>query len=216
MKQIYFDCQKHCATYCCGGATLLTHKEIAHLRYFFPISVGFRKYPPANEEHFKLLNDFGTYHADTFIIGEFIAGSWQEGRCKALMPNNHCSLHTLSHKPLQCSLVPFSSIYPEAMQDAVMQTQRQGCFKHCQGFDTQTLLWENGKFTCSAIKEQFYQYQDALRHQKPFMLKVLTFLRGSEAYKKFLHPSNSGILHIDIPQGLPQGLVDDFVKLCGL
>ncbi len=173
-------------------------KEIKGLYKVFPITVGFRKYTPVNEEHLLLLDDFGTNMGGFYIVGDFIAGNWRNNRCIALSDNNTCSLHTAGLKPLQCSLVPFCALYPESIQHLIIEQQKRETYSDCLGFKgNDETVWQGGIFVNQALKDAFVGYQRALREQKEFMQRLLRAMRGSDGYRAFL--AGRGILETAIP-----------------
>jgi len=205
-----FDCVMECASWCCGGATMITIDEIGKLYDVFPITVGFRKYIPINAEHEIFLEAIGIGTGGHFIVGDFIAGNWRSRRCAVLGGDNLCGLHKEGRKPIQCSLVPFCAIYPEERQDSVFMEQKKGAFSRCRGFqcsgEASYEVWRNGKFTDRHYGTAFSDFRSGLLRQKPFMMKILHELKRQAVFKDFLR--GGGILEAAIPGFLLFDLLD--------
>ncbi len=209
-----FDCIVECAGSCCGGATMITIDEIARLYDVFPITVGFRKYSPVDENHEAFLEAAGTSGHGQFIVGDFIAGNWRKGRCAMLGNDNLCRLHKEGRKPIQCSLVPFCAIYPEERQDSVFMEQKKGAFSRCKGFrspdDSSHMVWKDGKFTAPGYSAAFSAFRSGLLRQKPFMVKMLKELKKQVVFSNFMR--GGGILEAAVPADL----IPEFLEMAGI
>ncbi|HEX8949528.1 MAG TPA: SEC-C metal-binding domain-containing protein [Dissulfurispiraceae bacterium] len=226
-----FDCIVECSGSCCGGATMITIDEVAKLYDVFPITVGFRKYSPVDENHEAFLEAVGTGGRGQFIVGDFIAGNWRKGRCAMLGNDNLCRLHKEGRKPIQCSLVPFCAIYPEERQDSVFMEQSKGAFSRCKGFcspdDSSHMVWKDGKFAAPDYAAAFSAFRSGLLRQKSFMAKMLKELKKQVVFSNFMR--GGGILEAAVPAdlipefldmaGIPSGRRSDFIgrqtELCG-
>ena len=205
-----FECAVDCAGQCCGGATVITIDEIGRLYDVFPITVGFRKYIPADAGHEAFLEAIGTRNGGHFIVGDFIAGNWRTARCALLGNDNLCGLHMEGRKPAQCSLVPFCAIYPEERQDAVFIEQKKTAFSRCGGFrahnDTSAVVWRDGSFTGKLYRAAFSAFRSGLLRQKPFMMKILGELKRQNVFREFMR--GSGVLESAIPGNMLVDLLD--------
>jgi len=211
---------------------MITIDEIKKFYRDFPITVGFRKYIPVDQNHEVFLEAIGTSDRGRFIVGDFIAGNWRKPRCAMLGDDNLCRLHKEGGKPAQCSLVPFCAIYPEERQDAVFKEQRKGAFSRCKGYraadETSCEVWKNGKFTNQRYAAAFAEFRGGLLRQKPFMMKMLKDLKKQAAFSNFL--KGSGILEVAVPgdmlldlfqtAGIPEedrgGFISRQKELCSL
>lgn len=211
-KKIFFKCSISCAEVCCTGATLLTYKDMIHAYKVFPITIGFWKYIPMTKVDDDFFSEVGLAVNNFFVIGEFIGGNWRQKRCNALGKNKRCILHLEGMKPLQCSLIPFSAIFDETVQDRIIQYQRANVFKRCGGFqDNAFLIWQDGVFVDKTVRDNFYQYRNLIRAQRPFMMSVIKEVRSSSSYRDFLYGKH-GILEVPIIQGV----LDEFLILTGI
>ena len=205
-----FKCVSECAGKCCGGATMITIDEIAKLYDVFPITVGFRKYGPADEGHEAFLEAVGSRSGKVFIVGDFIAGNWRKGLCSQLGADNLCKLHTEGRKPYQCSIVPFCAVYPEERQDAVFASQRETAFKQCGGYmtyhETEDAVWKSGRFVQPDYAEAFSCFRNGMLRQAGFMRKILAELKKQPVFTSFLR--GNGILEAAIPGYLLFDLLD--------
>jgi len=205
-----FECAIDCAASCCGGATMITIDEIKRLYHDFPITVGFRKYAPLDENHEVFLEAIGLRSRGEFIVGDFVAGNWRNRRCTMLGDDNLCRLHKEGRKPAQCSLVPFCAVYPEERQDAVFMEQSRSAFSRCRGFrsadERSCEVWKSGKFTDERYAAAFAGYRSSLLRQKPFMMKMLKDLKKQSVFSSFLR--GKGILEAAVPADMLIDLFD--------
>ena len=201
---IWFSCATSCAESCCGGATLITIEEIKQCYDVFPITLGFRKYIPIDEEHRDFLDAVGMRSGRSSIVGDFVAGNRYAARCAALGADSLCTLHATEKRPAQCQLVPFCSLYPEGKQDLVIDEQRRGKFFKCRGFTSPenhiAMVWKEGKFTDPAYRNAYYTYQRGLLKQWPITIAVLNELKKQASFGDFL--AGDGILEVAIPAHL--------------
>jgi len=183
-KQIRFQCMIHCSSACCGGATILTLKELDRLYRFFPITIGFRKIYPFNLAHKTYIEDFAIKYKDSYIIGDFIGGNRLKKRC-GMLKESLCSIHD-KFKPLQCNVIPFSVTFPEDLQDIVIAERRKGAFRACKGFhDDATVVWD-GEFKDIELKENFYKLRQNLVFQRNMMERLLLKFESNPFFKKFM------------------------------
>ena len=220
-----FRCVSDCAGKCCGGATMITIDEIKKLYSVFPITVGFRKYSPADEGHEAFLEAVGNRSERVFIVGDFIAGNWRRGRCSQLGADNLCKLHADGRKPYQCSIVPFCAVYPEERQDAVFASQREAAFRQCGGYmtyhETEDAVWKSGRFVQPDYAEAFQRFRSGMLRQAGFMRIILAELKKQPVFSSFLR--GNGILEAAIPSyllfdlldaaGLASGSREDFIRV---
>jgi SEC-C motif len=210
---ICFSCAISCAESCCGGATLVTVEEIKQCYDVFPITIGFRKYVPIDEEHRDFLDAVGIRSGRKYIVGDFVAGNRYAARCAALSADNLCMLHTFGKRPAQCQLVPFCALYPEEKQDLVIDEQRRGKFFKCQGFmspeNHTVMVWKEGRFIDTAYRNAYYTYQRGLLKQWPITIAVLNELKKQVSFYEFL--KGDGILEVAIPAHL----LDDVLSAAG-
>ena len=220
-----FKCVSDCAGRCCGGATIITIDEIAKLYGVFPITVGFRKYEPADEGHEAFLEAVGNRSGKVFIVGDFIAGNWRKDRCSQLGADNLCKLHAEGRKPYQCSIVPFCAVYPEERQDAVFASQREGAFRQCGGYmtyhETEDAVWKSGRFVQPDYAEAFRRFRSGMLRQAGLMMRILAELKKQPVFSGFLR--GNGILEAAIPgyllfdlldvAGLASGRREDFIRV---
>lgn len=212
LKQVTcnFKCVSECAGRCCGGATMITIDEIAKLHDVFPITVGFRKYAPADESHEAFLEAVGSRSGKGFIVGDFIAGNWRNDRCPQLGADNLCKLQSEGRKPYQCSIVPFCAVYPEERQDAVFASQRQAAFRKCSGYlayhENEDVVWKSGRFVQAEYAEAFSRFRSGMLRQAGFMRKILGELKKQSSFSNFLR--GDGILETAIPGYLLFDLLD--------
>lgn len=193
-KQIRFNCEKTCSFLCCGGATILTLKEISSFYKRFPITIGFRKIYPIDSFHKSYIKDFTIQYGGFYIIGDFIGGNRFRRRCHYLK-ESICSIHDI--KPLQCRIIPFSVTFPEEYQNLVISEKRKKAFSLCKGFkDDAPSVWDE-KFLDEKLRDFFYIQRQNLIFQKDFMERVFYFLKDTTAFKKFI-VANSGIVEIPI------------------
>ncbi|MCX8031083.1 MAG: hypothetical protein N3A59_05850 [Thermodesulfovibrionales bacterium] len=196
-----FSCEKICSLVCCNGATVITIDEIKDFYKIFPIYIGFRKYSSMNREHRSFLKNIGGELDDYFIIGDFIAGNRFKNYCLALDTDNLCRLQKEGKKPLQCQVVPFCAVFPENMQDIVFLQQRQLRFSKCQGYKESNgldyVVWQDGFFTESSLRDAFYNFQKGLSKQSKFMKEILLSIYKEDFFKDFME--GEGILEMPIP-----------------
>jgi len=199
-----FQCAVACADVCCTGATMLTLDEVGKLYRYFPITVGFRKYTPADGSHREYLDTVGERAGDVYIIGDFIAGNWRRKRCAMLGSTRLCRLHDAGLKPLQCRIVPFCAVYPENWQHVVLAEQQIGAFRKCKGFREGTNkdreVWRNGIITDEETRRAFYRYRESISRQRRFMQAVLDECKALPAFPRFL--AGNGILEAPIPASM--------------
>ncbi|MCX8026650.1 MAG: hypothetical protein N3A62_02180 [Thermodesulfovibrionales bacterium] len=169
-----------------------------HVYKVFPITIGFWKYIPLARADNDFFGEVGLAVNDFFVIGEFIGGNWRQKRCNALGKDKRCMLQLEGIKPLQCSLIPFSAIFDESVQDRIIQYQRANVFKKCGGFlDNTSLIWQDGVFVDKIVRDNFYQYRNLIRAQRPFMMSVIKDVRRSSSYRDFLYGKH-GIFEVPI------------------
>ncbi len=178
----------HCSSACCGGATILTLKEVGTLYSFFPITVGFRKIHPFNSSHKAYIEDFAIKYKHSYIIGDFIAGNRFKKRCKMLR-ESLCFLHG-KHKPLQCKVIPFSVSFPEELQNLVIAERRKGAFQACKGFHRDAPLIWDGEFIDEELKENFHKLRQNLIFQKNIMERIFLGFENNPFFKKFMTAEN--------------------------
>lgn len=215
-KQIKFQCVIDCSSICCGGATILTIKEIGSFYRFFPITIGFRKIYPFNSAHRAYIEDFAIKYKNFYIIGDFIAGNRLKKRCR-MLKDSLCSIHNF--KPLQCKIIPFSVTFPEDLQDLVIAEKRKGAFRACRGFyDDAPVIWD-GKFKEGEIKENFYKLRENLVSQRELMERILLRFEDNPLFKKFIL-AQSGFFEVPIVANFIDEICDfvcadrkEFVKL---
>ena len=197
---IWFSCVTSCAESCCGGATLVTIEEIKQCYDVFPITLGFRKYIPIDEEHRDFLDAVGMRSGRSYIVGDFVAGNRYAARCAALGADSLCTLRTTKKRPAQCQLVPFCALYPEKNQDLVIDEQRTGKFFKCRGFTSPenhtAMVWKQGMFTDAAYRDAYGTYQRGLLKQWPITIAILNELRKQASFGEFL--AGNGILEVAI------------------
>lgn len=205
-----FKCISKCAERCCGGATMITIDEILTLYDVFPITIGFRKYTPIDEDHEAFLEAVGTKIGKVFIVGDFIAGNWRKDRCSQLGSDKLCKLHAEGRKPNQCSIVPFCAIYPEDRQNAVFYSQRRAAFRKCDGYlryhESQNAVWKSGRFLQPAYAEAFQRFRSGMLRQADLMKPILAELRAQPVFSSYLR--GDGILETAIPGRLFSELAD--------
>lgn len=205
-KQIKFQCIIDCSSVCCGGATIVTIRELEKIYRFFPITLGFRKIYPFNSFHKQYLESFAIRYKNFYVIGDFIAGNRLRKRCR-LLKNSLCSIHG-SLKPLQCSIIPFSVTFPETLQNLVIAEKRKGAFRVCKGFhDDAPVIW-NGEFSDPKLKESFYTLKENLVYQRDIMEKIFLKFENNIFFKKFMQAEN-GFLEVPI-------IVDFIDELCNM
>lgn len=196
-----FQCVQSCADICCTGATMLTIDEIGTLYRHFPITIGFRKYTPADGSHRDFLDLVGERVGDHYIIGDFIAGNWRKRRCAMLSSSRLCRLHDAGLKPLQCRIVPFCAVYPEDWQQVVLAEQHMGAFRGCKGFRAgekkNAIVWNAGIITDTEVRQAFYRFRDAMMRQRGFLQTILDELKEQPEFPQFL--AGKGILEAPIP-----------------
>jgi hypothetical protein len=201
---IWFSCATSCAESCCGGATLITIEEIKQCYDVFPITLGFRKYVPIDEEHRDFLDAVGMRSGRIYIVGDFVAGNRYAARCAALGVDSLCTLHTTEKRPAQCQIVPFCALYPEEKQDLVIDEQRRGKFFKCQGFTSPenhtAMVWKEGRFIDTLYRNAYYTYQRGLLKQWPITIAILNELKTQASFGEFL--AGDGILEVAIPANL--------------
>ncbi|MCS7215110.1 MAG: hypothetical protein RMI30_05125 [Thermodesulfovibrio sp.] len=201
---IKFQCILDCSNVCCGGATIITLKELGKLYRFFPITLGFSKIYPLNSIHRKYIEDFSFRYKSFYIIGDFIAGNRLNKKCR-LLKNYLCSIHG-SLKPLQCHIIPFSVTFPEALQNFVIAERRRTAFKECKGFNESSPVIWNGEFTDEKLREKFYILRNNLIEQRDMMNRFFLKFENHIAFRKFID-KESGFLEVPI--------VEDFIdELC--
>ncbi|MFQ3574640.1 MAG: hypothetical protein SNJ53_08435 [Thermodesulfovibrionales bacterium] len=211
-KKVFFRCTISCAEVCCSGATLLTLKDIQHVYKTFPITLGFWKYRPLTPLDEDFFREVGYAVGDFFVIGEFIGGNWRRKRCNGLGKDKRCVLQLKGLKPLQCRLIPFSAVFDESVQGKVIDYQRSNIFARCQGFaEDDNLVWENGRFVDMELKRDFDNYRHTLRLQRSLMVSVLKEIKGSSAYRDFIHGSH-GILEVPVLESV----FEDFLRLTSI
>jgi len=205
-KQIKFQCIINCSYICCGGATIVTIKELGKLYRFFPITAGFRKIYPFNSFHKEYLEAFAIKYKSFYIIGDFVAGNRLKKRCR-LLKDSLCSIHG-SLKPLQCNIIPFSVTFPETMQNLVIAEKRRGVFKVCKGFhDDAPVVW-NGEFTDPKLKENFYNLRENLVFQRHIIEKIFLRFENNVFFQKFIQ-TESGFFEVPI-------LTDFIDEICNI
>lgn len=196
-KEIRFECVIECSSACCGGATILTIKEISKLYKFFPLTIGFRKIYPINSNHRSYIEDFTIKYKSFYITGDFIAGNRLKKRCR-MLKDSLCSIHR-ELKPLQCKVIPFSVTFPEEIQHLVIVEKRKGAFRFCKGFhENASLVW-NGEFVKKQIRENFYKLKDSLVFQKDIMEKIFFSFENNPFFEKFIQ-SKDGLFEVPIIQ----------------
>lgn len=209
-----FQCVQACAEVCCTGATMLTINEIGQLFRHFPITVGFRRYAPADSGHRDYLDTIGERIGDHYIIGDFIGGNWRRKRCTMLSSALLCRLHDAGLKPLQCRIVPFCAVYAEEWQQVVLAEQQAGAFRGCRGFragqQRSADVWRSGIITDHGVRQAFYRYREGMQRQRGIMQAVLDELKESPEFPRFL--SGKGILESPIPASL----LVDVLKAAGM
>lgn len=195
-----------CSSLCCGGATIITIKEIDKLYRFFPITVGFRKIYPIDSSHKNYLEDIAIKYKTFYIIGDFIAGNRLRKRCR-LLKNSLCSIHG-ELKPLQCKIIPFSVTFPEEYQDLVIVEKIKGAFKACKGFkDNAPVVWHN-EFIDPELKEYFYKLRQNLVLQRNLMEKIFLFFEDNYFFAKFIQ-AEGGLFEVPI--------IAEFIdEICGI
>lgn len=194
-KQIKFECVIQCSSACCGGATILTLKEIEKLYRFFPITIGFRKIYPFNLAHQTYIEDFAIKYKNSYIIGDFIGGNRLKKRCR-MLKDSLCSLHG-KFKPLQCQLIPFSVTFPEELQALVIAEKRKGAFRACKGFhENAPVIW-HGEFTDLKLRENFYSLRENLVFQRDIMEKIFLKFENNVFFQKFIQ-AESGFFEVPI------------------
>ncbi|MEN2994130.1 MAG: hypothetical protein ABDH19_02130 [Thermodesulfovibrio sp.] len=205
-RKIKFQCVMSCSYVCCGGATIVTLKEIGKLYRFFPITIGFRKIYPFDFYHKKYLEDFVIKYKGFYIIGDFIAGNRLKKRCR-LIKDSLCSIHE-NFKPLQCSVIPFSVTFPESLQNLVIAEKRKGVFKNCKGFhDDAPVVWD-GEFTDQKLKESFYALRENFIQQKDIMERIFLRFETNVFFERFIRAENG---FFEVP------IVGDFIdELCSV
>ncbi len=222
-----FSCVTTCADVCCSGATMLTIDEIARLYSYFPITVGFRKYTPFDAAHRDFLDTVGEQFGPIYVVGDFIAGNWRRKRCSMLMVNHHCRLQNIERKPLQCQIVPFCAVFPEAAQQKVLVEQQAGPFRKCRGFaagvDSGGIVWDAGRIVNEDMREPFYRYREGMVRQRGFLQAILDGLKRQPSFQRFLR--GPGMLEAAIPAsmlpellsaaGMKREHYDDFIAAQG-
>ncbi|MCS7202956.1 MAG: YkgJ family cysteine cluster protein [Thermodesulfovibrio sp.] len=203
-KEIRFACVKVCSSLCCGGATILTIKEITTFYKNFPITIGFRKIYPIDSFHKSYIEDFAIKYENFYIIGDFIGGNRLKKRCHYLK-ETVCSIHNT--KPLQCSIIPFSVTFPEEYQNLVISERRKKAFHLCKGFTEDAPVVWNKVFIDKTLREIFYTQRQNMIFQKEFMEKAFCILKDTPLFKRFII-STSGIIEIPI---LPEFLEEFFL-----
>ncbi|MDI6713932.1 MAG: hypothetical protein QMD43_02745 [Thermodesulfovibrio sp.] len=203
-KQIKFQCMIDCSSLCCGGATILTLKELNRLYRFFPVTIGFRKIFPLNSDHKAYIEEIAIKFRNFYIIGDFVAGNRLKKRCQ-MLKNFLCSIN--SFKPLQCSVIPFSVTFPEELQNLVIAKKRQGAFKSCKGFhDDAKLVWDV-EFTDKELRENFYKLRQNFIFQRSIMEKIFFKFENNPFLKKLMQ-SEEGLFEVPI--------ISDFIdEICG-
>jgi Fe-S-cluster containining protein len=180
---------------------MLTIDEIGPLYRHFPITVGFRKYTPADKSRRDFFDMVGERFGDQYIIGDFIAGNWRRKRCTMLSSTRLCRLHDSGQKPLQCRIVPFCAVYPEDWQQVVLAEQHMGAFRTCKGFRAgekkNAVVWQSGAITDNETRQAFYRYRNAMMRQRGFMQTILDELKELPTFPRFL--AGNGILEAPIP-----------------
>lgn len=200
---VKFQCKISCSSICCGGATVLTFKEIGKLYKHFPITTGFRKIYPINSEHRAYLENIAIKYGVFYIIGDFIAGNRLKKRCRFLK-DFLCSIHG-DLKPLQCRVIPFSVTFPEKYQQIAVAEKRKSAFKFCKGFnDNAPVLWYE-EFKDKDLKDNFYQLKEEIEKQKEILQEFLLSLKQSASFKQFIQAEN-GILEIPLNSEIIQEL----------
>lgn len=206
-----FQCAVVCAEVCCTGATMLTLEEVGKLYRHFPITVGFRKYTPADSSHRDFLDTVGERAGDLYIMGDFIAGNWRRKRCAMLGSTRLCRLHDAGLKPLQCRIVPFCAVYPENWQHIVLAEQEMGAFRECRGFregaHKNRKAWHDGIITDEEARQAFYGYRESLGRQRRFMQAVLDECKVLPVFPRFL--AGKGILEAAIPASMLFALLSE-------
>lgn len=208
-KPIKFQCVTDCSSICCGGATILTLKEIVKLFKFFPITLGFRKIQPFNAEHKVYLDDISIEYRGFYIAGDFIGGNRFKKRCR-LLKNSLCTIHN-QLKPLQCRVIPFSVTFPEFLQDLVIVDKKRGAFRECKGFYADAPLIWDGQFIDKSLKENFDILKKHLMFQRDIVEKIFLSLEGNSLFKKFIQ-TGDGFLEVPI---LPE-FVDEICSVTGI
>lgn len=195
-----------CSSACCGGATIITLKELDRFYKIFPITLGFRKLHPFNDFHKAYIEDFAIKYKSFYIIGDFIAGNRLRKRCR-MLKEALCSLHN-KNKPLQCSVVPFSVTFPENLQDIVIVERRKGAFRTCKGFDDNAPSVWNGEFTDPILKENFYELRQNLVFQRNIVGRLFFKCENSPFFRKFI-TEEQGFFEIPI--------ISDFIdEVCNI
>lgn len=204
-KQIRFQCVIHCSSLCCGGATILTLKEIKKLYRFFPVTIGFRKIFPLNSAHKSYIEEIAIKYKNFYIIGDFVAGNRLKKRCQ-MLKDSLCLIN--SFKPLQCSVIPFSVTFPEELQNLVIAKKRQGAFKFCKGFiDDSKLVWDD-KFVDKELRENFYKLLENFIFQRDIIEKIFLKFENNPFFKKLIQ-SEEGLFEVPI--------ISDFIdEICGI
>ncbi|MGB9711440.1 MAG: hypothetical protein ACPLZA_08135 [Thermodesulfovibrio sp.] len=208
-KQIRFQCIIQCSSVCCGGATIVTLREIDRFYRFFPITVGFRKIYPFNSVHENYIKNFAIVYKTSYIIGDFIAGNRLKKRCR-MLKNSLCSLHGKS-KPLQCSVIPFSVTFPEELQDLVITERRRGAFKACKGFHEDAMVVWDGEFVDKELKENFYKHFENFLFQRELMERIFLKFEDNLFFKKFVHSQN-GFFEVPI---IPE-FIDEICRIASM
>ncbi|MCX7913306.1 MAG: hypothetical protein N2511_01835 [Thermodesulfovibrionales bacterium] len=201
LKVCSFECERNCSEVCCNGATLITIEELKSFYDVFPIYIGFRKYTPIDREHKIFLQNIGGELDDYFIVGDFIAGNRFRRECLGLDNDNLCRLQKEGRKPLQCKIVPFCAIYPESAQDLIFKQQKTSKFANCKGYRDSTeidkVVWKDGVFTDYYLKDAFFNFQQGLAKQSPFMKEILLHIYKEDFFKDFME--GEGVLEMPIP-----------------
>jgi len=215
-KKIRFKCFIDCSSYCCGGATIITIKEIGRLYKYFPITISFRKIYPFDSFHRNYLENIAFRYKNFHIIGDFIAGNRMRKKC-SFLKNSLCSINDI--KPLQCRIMPFSVTFPEEYQHLVISQKRKEAFRYCKGFmEDAPVVWEE-KFVDKHLKEDFYRLRDYIREQRDILEKIFLTLEGMPPFDKFI-AFQKGILEVPIINDFAKDIfscaginnIDEFIK----